>query len=256
ADVEGLLFEDILHLLPEFGGKVPPDFLAADIGVARDRLCGVRGRGTAGQGSGGLAGLLTRGVAGPPGAPDHHPHRGSGAVHLLDQGLDPLDDLLLLTPSSLAGVGLAQLLLDLPHLLDDLAHRTAPLLIVGLAFLPAAGQLLQALVDLLVLDTDLGAVGSLAAGRWTLARLLFGRGAAARAVVGRGCFLGLAEFLEEVIDLLILGGDGRGAVPLGSAGRTGLLAGRGGTRLGPVLRPTLGLLRLALGLRWLRGAIR
>jgi len=71
---------------------------------------------------------------------------------LLDEGVDLLDDSLLLGLGICTGLRLAQPLLDVPHLLDDLAKRAASFLLVAALLLALlAGELLELVVDLLVL---------------------------------------------------------------------------------------------------------
>src|SRR5262249_47311338 len=150
-----------------------------------------------GEGAGGRARLLAGLDTGPASA-GHHPHpphRSAGALHLLDQRLDAANDLLLPVPRPLSGVRVAQPLLCVPHLLDELTDRAAPRLVVGISLRSTPGQLRQAIVDLLVLAAQPGAVGLIGA-RGLAARILRLLAAAwcrPRAVLGRGRLPGLAQ---------------------------------------------------------------
>src|SRR4051794_7550734 len=116
---------------------MPPFILAIGEGVLALRLCrlgvgcplGIRPLRLAGLRAGFLAGL-------------HHHLRallgfrlGRGLPHLLDELFEVLHDLGLLLAGLFAGVGLAEALLDLAHLLDDLRERAATALFLILVLL-------------------------------------------------------------------------------------------------------------------------
>jgi len=95
-------------------------------------LPGLGIRSPAGIGPWRLALLAAGLLAGLFRLPHGHSRLAPGLLHLLDEGLDLLDDLLLLALRVLAGVGLAEALLHVAHLLDDVGERPAslPLLLV------------------------------------------------------------------------------------------------------------------------------
>ena len=129
-----------------------PDILAARRGVPVRRFGRLHRRCPGGVGAGSLTGLVARLLTLLPHPPHGHRARRAGLLHLLDQGLDLLDDSLLFGLGIFTGLGLAQPLLDVPHLLDDLAKRAASLLLLAALLLTLlAGEFLELVVDLLVL---------------------------------------------------------------------------------------------------------
>src|SRR4051812_41887516 len=207
---------------------MPPLVLAVHEGVLVLRLgrlgfgrpAGVRARRLAGLSAGLLAGL--------------HRHLGAlqglrlgrGVPHLLDELLEVLDDLGLLLAGLLAGIGLAEALLDLAHLLDDLPERALRLLVLVLLLSLPPGELLEALVDALVLAGQVDGAGLIGPGRHRLVArpfaftLVVGRhgGATPALVLGLGLVLRLAELLEQAVERLVLGRDRARGLVLGRFG--------------------------------------
>ena len=154
------------------------------------------------------------------------------------------------------GLGLAQALLDLSHLLDELAHRAAALLLLGPVLLPfLAGELLEPLVELLVLALQARLLGPVLGFLLVFAaaapegRVRTARRAGddpGRLVLGSWLILGLAQLLEQLVELLVLGRhvagarlrSHRGLRRLGAAGvwASGFAVGTRSLRLGLLAR--------------------
>src|SRR5271165_3529183 len=146
------LLEGVFHFLPELFGQVAPDILPARRGVPVRRFGRLHRRCPGGVGAGSLTGLVARLLTLLPHPPHGDRARRAGLLHLLNEGVDLLDDSLLFGLGIFTGLRLAQPLLDVPHLLDDLAKRAASLaLLTALLLTLLAGQLLELVVDLLVL---------------------------------------------------------------------------------------------------------